>query len=118
MATGPWQMVDGPAGRLCLYAAGPSGASRRDPMLLLCHELPRGAGGAHDAGRAYPALADRLAGESGLRVVAGMLRGAGGSDGDFSADGWLEDLAFVLDQEATPDTEVWAVGFGLGAALV
>lgn len=86
-------------------------------MLLLCHELPRGPGGAHDAGRAYPALADRLAAESGLRVVAGMLRGAGGSTGDFSANGWLDDLAFVTDHEAGPGTEVWLVGFGLGGAL-
>lgn len=114
--SGPWQTFDGPAGRLCLYSTAPGG-SLRQPMLLLCHELPRGPGGAHDAGRAYPALADRLAAESGLRVVAAMLRGTGGSTGDFSANGWLEDLAAVMDHEAAPGTGVWLVGFGLGGAL-
>lgn len=86
-------------------------------MVLLCHELPRGMGGAFDTGRAYPALADRLAHESGTHVVAAMLRGTGGSAGDFSAAGWLEDLRFVVEQQVEPGRELWVVGFGLGGAL-
>ncbi|MGH9083410.1 MAG: hypothetical protein ACRDWN_08705, partial [Acidimicrobiales bacterium] len=71
-AGGPWQVVAGPAGTLQRYCApGPSRPERR-PVVLLCHELPRGTGGAADTGRAYPALADRLAEESGLMVVAGL----------------------------------------------
>jgi uncharacterized protein len=73
--------------------------------------------GAADTGRAYPALADRLGQESGFRVVTGMLRGAGGSDGDFSASGWLEDLEFLVDQEVGAGGKVWIVGFGLGGAF-
>ena len=69
------------------------------------------------AGRSYPALADRLAHESGWSVVVPALRGAAGSDGDFSATGWLEDLRFVLDGSLGADALAWCVGFGLGGAL-
>lgn len=86
-------------------------------MILLCHELPRGPGGATDAGRGYPALADRLAEACGCRVVAGMLRGAGGSKGNFSAGGWLDDLTTIADAEVGPSGSIWLVGFGLGAAM-
>jgi putative redox protein len=74
-------------------------------------------GGAADTGRTYPALADRLAHETGFQVVVGMLRGAGGSDGDFSVAGWLEDLSFVLDRRVGATGQAWLVGFDLGGAL-
>src|SRR6185437_4522225 len=115
--TAPWRLVDGPAGALRLYSTTAAPGSSPSRVLILCHELPRVTGGAADAGRAYPALADRLSQESGFRVVTGMLRGAGGSDGDFSASGWLEDLSFLIDQEVGVDGGAWAVGFGLGGAF-
>jgi uncharacterized protein len=114
--TGPWRLIDGPAGSLRVYAT-PRAAGTRAPALLLCHELPRETDGATDAGRAYPALADRLAQECGCPVIAGMLRGTGGSDGDFSATGWLADLAAIADEEAGEDGALWLVGFGLGGAI-
>ena len=85
-------------------------------MAVLCPELPRARGEVTDASRSFPPLADRMAQESGFRVVVGMLRGAGGSEGDFSASGWLEDLGFLVGREAGDDP-VWLVGFGLGGAL-
>lgn len=85
--------------------------------VMLCHELPRETDGGTDAGQAYPALADRLAHECGCTVVAAMLRGAGGSEGDFSAAGWLEDVAVVADTEVGRGRPLWLVGFGLGAAI-
>ena len=115
--TGPWRLVDGPAGVLRTYAATAPG-SPGGPALLLCHELPRVRADAADAGRTYPALADRLSQESGFEVTVGMLRGAGGSDGDFSASGWMEDLAFLVEQLVGADGRIWLVGFGLGGALV
>src|SRR5487761_313510 len=110
----PWRVLEQP-GALRVYAANPASAALGQAVLVLCHELPREAPGATDAGRAYPALADRLAQECGCRVVAGMLRGAGGSGGDFSAQGWLDDMARVADEEGGDD--IWLVGFGLGAAI-
>jgi uncharacterized protein len=87
------------------------------PVLVLCHELPRTANAAAEAGPMYPTLADRLGAECGLRVAVTMLRGAGGSDGDFSARGWLEDLRFVVDHEVGHDGRAILAGFGLGTAL-
>jgi pimeloyl-ACP methyl ester carboxylesterase len=84
---------------------------------MLCHELPRWGVGAEGAGRLYPMLADRLCAECGLRVTVGTLRGVGGSEGDFSAAGWLEDLRFLIEREAGPDGRVLLAGFGLGGAL-
>lgn len=115
--TGPWRMVDGPAGVLRTYTTAMALGSAPGPVLVLCHEMPWPDHGASDLGRTYPALADRLAQESGFRVVAGMLRGAGGSDGDFSASGWLEDLDFVIGREVGPDGPVHLAGFGLGGAV-
>jgi uncharacterized protein len=114
---GQWRLVDGSAGPLRVYATADGGHPPASSMILLCHELPRGPGGATDAGRGYPALADRLAETCACRVVAGMLRGAGGSKGDFSAGGWLDDLATIADAEAGPAGSMWLVGFGLGAAV-
>jgi uncharacterized protein len=115
---GQWRLVDGKAGTLRVYVT-PDGGPDPSPgsMLMLCHELPRGPAGATDAARGYPALADRLSEECGLRVVVGMLRGAGGSEGNFSALGWLEDLESVADALGGLDEKIWLVGFGLGGAM-
>jgi uncharacterized protein len=115
--TSPWHQIDGPAGSLRVYSTPTVGRSDGSPVMLLCHELPRVSAIAADAGRAYPALADRLAQECGCRVVAGMLRGAGGSDGDFSATGWLHDVAAIAEHEVGQDGALWLVGFGLGGAI-
>ncbi|HLG68705.1 MAG TPA: alpha/beta fold hydrolase [Acidimicrobiales bacterium] len=84
---------------------------------MLCHELPRDPGAAEAIDRTYPWLADRLAQESGWRVILPTLRGAGGSAGEFSALGWLADLRFLVAHEAQQAVQVCAVGFGLGGAL-
>jgi pimeloyl-ACP methyl ester carboxylesterase len=111
-------MVDGPAGVLRTYTTASALGSPPGPVAVLCPELPRAPSESMDAGRTYPPLADRLAQESGFRVVVAMLRGAGGSEGDFSASGWREDLDFLVDREVGPDGPVWLIGFGLGGALV
>lgn len=113
---GVWRTVDGRGGALQVYEtpAAPAGAS---PILFLCHELPRDPGGGAAAARAYPALGDRLAEECSCRVVAGMLRGTGESDGEFSANGWLDDVAALCDLQPATARGLWLVGFGFGAAI-
>ena len=64
-----------------------------------------------------PALADRLARQSGCRVVTGALRGAGESTGDFSALGWLDDLTFLAETEIPATAPRFVVGFGFGGVL-
>lgn len=117
--TGPWRLIPGPAGSLRLYATGSTNGEggARSRTLLLCHELPRTKNGAGEAGKAYPLLADRIASESGFHVAIATLRGAGGSEGDFSASGWLEDLRYVAEHQAGTDGDLWVVGFGFGGAL-
>jgi uncharacterized protein len=115
--TGPWRLVEGPAGGLRTYATATPADAPEHRAVLLCHELPRGRGAAADTGRTFPALADRLAHETGVRVAVGMLRGVGGSDGDFSAAGWLEDLACVVDDLVGPEGRVWLMGFDLGGSV-
>jgi putative redox protein len=112
--SGAWTAIEGPAGTLRVYAStrGPA-----VPVLLVCPELPVVEGGTGDVGPGYETLADRLAQESGWRVVSPMPRGIGGSQGDFSASGWLADLSSVLDHDLVPDGGAWAAGFGFGGAV-
>jgi putative redox protein len=87
--------------------------------VVLCHGFPLGVDAAESTGDSLPALADRLAAESGRCVVAGCLRGIGPSEGDFSLEGWFDDLrAFVSHgSELVSGGGVWLVGFGTGGAL-
>ncbi len=78
LVTGPWRLLDGPAGLLHTYTTSvAAGLARPDPLCCSTHDLPRVKDGGNDVGRTFPALADRLAQESGWRVVTGTLRGAG-----------------------------------------
>src|SRR5579884_3237197 len=98
--------------------AGAQNASASSAVVLV-HDFPVEAQSAPRTGRSLPMLADRLADESGWRVVAGCLRGAGGSAGDFSACGWLDDLRALVGYAAdlAAGGGVWVVGFGVGGSL-
>ncbi|HEY1830662.1 MAG TPA: alpha/beta fold hydrolase [Acidimicrobiales bacterium] len=114
---GPFRLLPGSAGDLYSYASaallGPASSS----YVLICHDLPRASGSAHDVALTYPALADRLARETGWRVVTGSLRGTGDSGGDFSAQGWLDDLVTISESEIPHDAPRWVLGFGFGGVL-
>jgi uncharacterized protein len=85
--------------------------------VVLCHDLPRSKGSASDVAVTFPALADRLTRETGWRVVTGTLRGAGESVGDFSAQGWMDDLELLISTEIPADAPRWLIGFGFGGVL-
>lgn len=112
--SGAWTTIEGASGTLRVYSAtrGPA-----VPVLIVCPELPVVEGGTGDVGPGYETLADRLSQESGWRVVSPMPRGIGGSQGNFSAAGWLADLATVLDHDPAPGGGAWAAGFGFGGAV-
>jgi putative redox protein len=116
----PWDSFDGPAGNLAVHVAPEaSAAGPLTAVVVLCHGFPLGADSAESTGDSLPALADRLAAESGRCVVAGCFRGIGPSEGDFSLGGWYEDLgAFVsYGAELVSGGAVSLVGFGSGGAL-
>ena len=100
-----------------VYATPAAGGASPWGVVVLCHELPREPDRGTDADSGYPPLADRLSQECTCRVVVPMLRGTSGSSGDFTASGWLEDLAAVADHETGPDGHLWLIGFGLGGAV-
>jgi uncharacterized protein len=112
-----------PSGGLTLRAQRsepPSGrVGAHPPAVLLCHGFPGGAGGAPAALLSYPELADRIAAELGWLVLAPALRGAGGSEGNFSLAGWLDDIvAAIAHLRATAQPSgIWLAGFGTGGAL-
>ncbi|MBV8981068.1 MAG: alpha/beta fold hydrolase [Acidimicrobiia bacterium] len=94
-------------------AAGPR------PALVLCHGFPAGPGMALTSAQTYPDLADHLAAETGWTVLAFNFRGAGESDGNFSLQGWLDDLAAVVDYAADLPRNggVWVAGSSTGGAV-
>jgi uncharacterized protein len=114
---GPFRLRPGPVGDLATYASATSEGAPVHGHVVLCHDLPRPKGAAADVALTYPALADRLTRESGWRVVTAALRGAGESAGDFSALGWLDDLAFLVSSEIPESAPRLMVGFGFGGVL-
>jgi len=94
-------------------------APGRSMGLVVCHGFPNGPRGAATVGTTYPDLADRLARDARFVVLTFNFRGTGTSDGDFSVQGWLEDLRVaVADVGARDDVRgVWTAGFGHGATF-
>lgn len=89
------------------------------PGLTLLHGFPTGKGGGPKSAHTYPQLADRIATELGWVVLAFNLRGCRPSEGQFSLQGWLDDLRAAIDHllDVQGVQGVWCAGFGTGAAL-
>lgn len=101
---------------LAAHLARPQGTGRV-PGLILCHGYP--AEGRMTAAATYPMLADRLAHDAGWAVLAFNFRGAGQSGGNFSIQGWIEDLRGVIDwMEGRADISgTWVTGASLGGSV-
>ncbi len=109
--------IDGPVGVLNIVISDPPRAIDRGRTLLLCHGLPQSRDAASTASRLLPELAERIAQEAGWQVLAVSFRGVGGSEGSFSASGWLEDLSVILDEQLGDRKGYSIAGFGLGGAI-
>lgn len=107
--------------RLACHLARPlaSAATRRFPALVLLHGFPAAPLGANATGQTYPQLADRIAADVGWIVLTINFRGTGGSGGDFSMSGWLDDIrAAVAHLRAMDDVSgVWLAGASTGGSL-
>jgi uncharacterized protein len=114
--SGQWSETAGPSGALRFYAAGGTREGSA-PLLLVCPELPTIEGARGDVALPYEALVDRIAQESEWRVIAAMFRGLGGSAGNFSGSGWLEDAAQIVDEQLGSRVALRAAGFGFGGAV-
>ena len=91
----------------------------RVPGVILLAGFPRGTGGAAMSGNTYPPFADRIANDVGWAALAFHHRGTAGSEGDFSIDGWLADIAAAAASLHSRDdiSGVWLAGFRLGGSL-
>ncbi len=99
------------------YLARPEGRRSR-PALVICHGFPSAPGGGANSVVSYPQLADRIARELEWMVLTFSFRGCSPSQGQFSLQGWLDDvLAAVRFARRQDASGVWVAGFGTGGAL-
>ncbi len=101
------------------YLAVPHGVKERLPGLVMCHGFPVGPIDARQSGGTFPELIDRIANELGWAALTFNFRGCGRSDGDFSLQGWVDDLRAAIDHlraEADP-LGIWLVGTHTGGSL-
>jgi alpha/beta superfamily hydrolase len=106
--------------RLAAHLAQPARAAVGPrPALVLSHGFPAGPGGAATSAQTYPDLAEHLAAETGWTVLAFNFRGAGTSEGEFSMQGWLDDLQAAIDHVVSLPrvSGVWLAGSSAGGAL-
>jgi putative redox protein len=87
--------------------------------VLLCHGFPIGPQDARHSASSFPELIDRIANELGWAGMTFTFRGCGLSEGDFSLQGWIEDLRAAIDHlvAETEPTQVWMLGTNTGASL-
>ncbi|CAB4886342.1 unannotated protein [freshwater metagenome] len=104
---------------LARYLAKPAGRSEPLPGLILCHGFPTGPIDARHSAGTFPELIDRAANELGWAAMTFTFRGCGGSEGDFSLQGWVDDLRAAIDHliaESEP-SGIWLVGANTGGSV-
>lgn len=101
------------------YLARPAGRTEALPGVIMCHSFPFGPFDARHSASTFPELMDRIANELGFAAMCFTFRGCGESPGDFSLQGWVDDLRAAIDHmiaEAQP-TGLWLVGSNTGGSL-
>jgi len=89
------------------------------PAVIFVHGYPSDEVWAESIGSDLPSLADRVAEWMQWTALAIRFRGCGRSTGDFSLQGWVDDVRSAVDfleAEVQPDT-VWLCGFGSGGSV-
>lgn len=105
--------------RIARYLARPVGRDDPLPGVILCHGFPTGPIDARHSAGTFPELIDRIANELGYVAMTFTFRGCGQSEGDFSLQGWVDDLRAAIDHligEAQP-TGLWLAGTSTGGSL-
>lgn len=87
--------------------------------VIFCHGFPSGEVWAERTGADLPGLADRTAEAMGWTALSVRFRGCGSSTGDFSLQGWVDDVAAAVDylHGRQGSEQVWLCGFGTGGAV-
>jgi putative redox protein len=107
--------------RLACHIQRPAvGTAEPDPPgLILCHGFPIGPIDARRSAGTFPQLADRIAYDAGYVAMTFTFRGCGTSTGDFSLQGWTDDLRAAIDHlTRTADVDrVVIVGTNTGGSI-
>lgn len=85
----------------------------------MCHGFPTGPIDARHSAVTFPQFVDRVASEMNWTGLTFTFRGCGASDGDFSLQGWVDDLRAAIDfveEEAAP-SGIWIIGASTGGSL-
>lgn len=87
--------------------------------LILCHGFPIGPIDARRSAGTFPELVDRIAYEVGYAAMTFTFRGCGQSTGDFSLQGWIDDLRAAIDHliAETGVERVVLVGTNTGGSI-
>jgi pimeloyl-ACP methyl ester carboxylesterase len=105
--------------QLARYLSKPTGRTDPLPGLILCHGFPIGPIDARQSAGTFPEVIDRVTHELGWVGMTFTFRGCGSSQGDFSLQGWVDDLRSAIDyliSEAHP-AGLWIVGTNTGGSI-
>lgn len=105
--------------QLARYLSRPAGRADPLPGLILCHGFPIGPIDARHSAGTFPELIDRIANEQRWAAMTFNFRGCGTSEGDFSLQGWVDDLRAAIEHliaEANP-MGIWLVGTNTGGSI-
>ena len=104
---------------LSRYLARPVGVTGPLPGLILCHGFPIGPLDARQSAITFPQLIDRIANDLGWAALTFTFRGCGESEGDFSMQGWVDDLRAAIDHlhEEVEPSGIWLAGTNTGGSL-
>ena len=105
--------------KLARYLSRPAGRTGPLPGLILCHGFPIGPLDARQSAGTFPELVDRAANELGWVGMTFNFRGCGTSEGDFSLQGWVDDLRAAIDHliAETSPMGIWLVGTNTGGSI-
>ena len=104
---------------LSSYFARPNGVFGPLPGVILCPGFPIGPLDARQSAGTFPQVIDRMANEVGCAALTFTFRGCGASEGDFSLQGWVDDLRAAIDHLVAIGNvdSVWLVGTNTGASV-
>jgi putative redox protein len=105
--------------KLARHLVVPAGRDEPRPGVILCHGFPIGPIDARRSAGTFPELIDRIAHDLGYAAMTFNFRGTGTSEGDFSLQGWVDDLRTGIDymrRECKP-TEIVLLGTNTGGSI-
>jgi pimeloyl-ACP methyl ester carboxylesterase len=110
---------DSGGNKLAYHLASPAGRGEDLPGLILCHGFPIGPLDARRSAGTFPELIDRIAHDVGYTAMTFTFRGCGASTGDFSLQGWIDDLRAAIDHLVanTNVRDVVLIGTNTGGSI-